>query len=325
MIEKKRVLNIWKNFHFKNWVQNQETIDATLFNDIQFLGNGCHGLVMKCSIPWLFENRRENFIVALKMVINLFENPTEEHAIGNENEFNILSNSSLQLHPNIVHMLGKFTSPPTTEMLNHVHSSIRDLCYRKSKKLKGAQFFLVECYPKKLQDVIEKENPSKNRKLKYVKQISRALLHLYESRIAHLDLKLDNIMVNDLDEIVLVDFGCAAKLDIDFNTAPGHLSGNREHLAPEILNKTQSVDILPCKGQFSWELGVLLFEIFSGGDLPWDTDPSSILHPNEKVLDAELNLIPFEFHSLLKDLLCQQDSRMGIIDAWKNIECIEFL
>lgn len=291
MIEKKRVLNIWRNSHFKNWVQNQEKLDATLFNDIRLVGLGCSGLVMKCSIPWLFKSKRENFIVALKMIINLFENPTKEHIKGTVNEFNILSDSSLQLHPNIVQMLGKFSGSPTTEMLNLVHPSILDLCYRKGNILKGAQFFLVEFYSKTLEEVIAIENPSENRKIKYVKQISRALLHLYESRIAHLDLKLNNIMINDLDEIVLVDFGCAAKLDIDFNTVPGHLSGNREHLAPEILNKTQSVDILPCKGQFSWELGVLLFEIFSGGDLPWGTDVYSILHPNEKVLDEKLKLL----------------------------------
>ena len=320
LLSKKKVCKVWKHSHFRNWA-NKTEIDATMFDDIEFLGNGCNGLVMKCSVPWNFENNVEHFTLALKMITNLGPSPTIEFSNLTKNEYIILSDSALGLHPNIVTMLGKFESKPTDNMINHVDASIRDLCYRNDGiTIKGAQFFMVQCYEKTLEKVIKEEKPSKEKIIKYGVQIARALLHLYESKIAHLDMKLDNIMINDLDEIVVVDFGCASKL-IDFKTNPGHTPGNRDHLAPEILEKTISVDRLPCKDQFSWELGVLLFEMISGGDLPWDTDPASILHPNEARLNERLSQIPEEFQ-FLKNLICIQENRMDLIDAWKTLELL---
>ena len=307
-----------------------------MFNVIEFLGKGCDGLVMKCSIPWNFGNNVENFTLALKMITNLGPSTTNEFLSNlTKNEYNILSDSALRLHPNIVTMLGKFEGKPTINMINHVHESIRDLCYRgNGKTIKGAQFFMVECYEKTLETVIKQEKPSKEQIIKYGVQISRALVHLHESKIAHLDVKLDNIMLTDTDDVVLLDFGYAAKLDDSFNVTTKehiHVPGNIAHHSPEITealrkamppsgNKNE-IYRLPCQGQFSWELGVLLFEMLSGGDLPWDTTPASILHPNEAKLNERLAAIPEEFQ-FLKNLICIQENRMDLIDAWKTLELL---
>ena len=333
-LRKIQVSNIWQHTHFRNWA-NKTKIDATMFNDIEFLGKGCDGLVMKCSIPWNFENNVENFTVALKMITNLGTSTTKEFSNLTKNEYNILSGSALRLQPNIVTMLGKFESKPTINMINHVDESIRDLCYRGDKKtIKGAQFFMVQCYEKTLEKVIKEKKPSKEKIIKYGVQISRALLHLYESKIAHLDIKLDNIMLSETDDVVLLDFGYAAKLDDSFNvTTQGHIHvpGNIDHHSPEITEALRKamhlygnrneIYRLPCKGQFSWELGVLLFEMISGGDLPWDTTPDSILHPNEAKLNERLAQIPEEFQ-FLKNLICIQENRMNLIDAWKTLELL---
>ena len=320
---------------FRNWVKTND-IDASMFNDVEFLGQGVDGLVMKCSIPWKYENNVENFTLALKMIINLCEITSWEHTNLTKNEYNILSDSALGLQmPHIVTMFGKFESKPTNNMINYVNASIRDLCYRADGTIKGAQFFMLQCYEKTLERVIKEENLSKEKIVKYGVQISRALLYLYESKIAHLDVKLDNIMLTDTDDVVLLDFTYAAKLDDSFNVATMgqiHLPGNISHLSPEITealykgmpsrDKTK-IYKLPCKGQFSWELGVILFEMISGGELPWDTDVASILHPNEARLNERLAAIPEEFQ-FLKNLICIQEDRMDLIDAWKTLELLHF-
>ena len=221
---------------------------------------------MKCELPWEFHDFIENFPVALKMIINFHEIQTTTHVNHTKNEFDILSDSALQLHPNIVRMLGKFDCKPTNTMLEHVDESIRDLCFRSDGQVKGAQFFMLQFYNKTLFNVIKNENPSKKTIIKYAVQISRALLHLYESKIAHLDLKLDNSMISGTDEIVIVDFGCASKLDYLFKVfIKSHSPGNLAHLAPEVIHAINNRKRLPCKDQFSWELGVLLFEMLSNG------------------------------------------------------------
>ena len=155
--------------------------------------------------------------------------------------------------------------------------------------------------------------------MKYAVQIARALLHLYESKIAHLDLKLDNIMISSTDDIVIVDFGCAAKLDSSYCTTMNHTAGNKALLAPEVITAKNRGEKLPCEGQFFWELGVIFYKMLSGGDFPWDIDCFHMLNNDKLILDA----IPKEFHSFLKNLLCWNDRRMHIVDAWKTLEILQ--
>ena len=319
ILQSKNILNIWKHIQFKSFIeQNLANITPDSFENITLLGKGSNGLVMKCDFPWEFRtNQMENFQVALKMIMNLTPSDTREHLTHSKNEFDILSDSALQLHPNIIRMLGSFDGKPTEIMLGFVEESVRDLCYRADTgKLKGVQFFMLEYYEKTLQTVIKNENSSKETIINYAVQISRALLHLYESKIAHLDMKLNNIMISGTNEIVVVDFGCAAKLDNSFEFELGlHVHpGNPSHLAPEVLLavKHQQKKI-PCRDQFSWELGVLLFEMLAKGSQPWDTSPNLQDGP-------DLTAIPEEFHWILNQLLCSRETRLSIVDAWRYLE-----
>ena len=101
-------------------VNDEKKIRASSFKNIQFLGKGCNGLVMKCEFPFEFQ-------VALKMIINMEEIGAIEHVNRTKNEFDILSESALQLHPNIICMLGQFDCKPTKEMLEHIDDTIKDL------------------------------------------------------------------------------------------------------------------------------------------------------------------------------------------------------
>ena len=100
--------------------------------------------------------------------------------------------------------------------------------------------------------------------IKYSLQLSSALLFLYNHDIVHLDLKSDNLMISHNDDLIIVDFGLAGIMDpngqVQYSQTHG---GNSFHLSPEVLSAIVGKYDLPCKNQHSWELGMIMFEMFS--------------------------------------------------------------
>lgn len=100
---------------------------------------------------------------------------------------------------------------------------------------------------------------------KYFIQIYEALKFLHANNICHHDLKLQNIMLDEDDNIKLIDFGLSAKFNND-GVIDGHRAGSLKYAAPELFEKkhhTKSIDI--------WSLGVILFRMVCGY-FPFDYD-----------------------------------------------------
>lgn len=88
----------------------------------------------------------------------------------------------------------------------------------------------------------------------YVRQICEALLYLHELKIAHLDLKPENIIClspNSL-QVKIIDFGLARYLDDSQQTRA--IYGTRDYVAPEVLNFDRLT--LACD---MWSLGVVTY------------------------------------------------------------------
>lgn len=94
---------------------------------------------------------------------------------------------------------------------------------------------------------------------RFFKQITEAFDYLHHKGIAHRDIKLDNILIEDKTFMIkIIDFGFAAfcsdsqKLKI--------FCGTPSYMAPELVRKSEydgrQVDM--------WALGVLLFALLSG-------------------------------------------------------------
>jgi len=124
-----------------------------------------------------------------------------------------------------------------------------------------------------------------------ISQVGSGLRHLDRHRLAHRDVKPDNIMVEtrinsstneiEITRCVLIDFGTSCRLnermrDSTLVTETGRLLsppwGNAEHIAPELhsalalamrANRRQEVE-LDYSRQSVFELGVLAFEIVNG-------------------------------------------------------------
>merc|ERR1712137_973620 len=106
---------------------------------------------------------------------------------------------------------------------------------------------------------------------KYAYQLSQALLFLFDNRIAHLDITLDNLMISFGDDLIVIDFECAGKMNeegiVDIHSTVG---GAPYHLAPELLQARCQKNNLPCRLQHSWELGMVLYEMFNDGECAFE-------------------------------------------------------
>ena len=86
-------------------------------------------------------------------------------------------------------------------------------------------------------------------------ELISGIAYLHERHIAHRDLKLENLLIDEVGYLKLVDFGFAKVLTDRTWT----LCGTPEYLAPEIiLNKGHGF------GADWWCVGILAFECLTG-------------------------------------------------------------
>jgi serine/threonine protein kinase len=117
-------------------------------------------------------------------------------------------------------------------------------------------------------------------------QISLALFHLKQKKIVHKDIKLENILVTELNEnnikIKLCDFGCATQC---FSKKIFQFSkkGTAQYLSPEIVI-THKFDY---KADV-WALGIIIYEILTNGISPFNYEN------NNKIYDEIKNYTDFK-------------------------------
>mmetsp|Transcript_21884 Transcript_21884/g.31883 ORF Transcript_21884/g.31883 Transcript_21884/m.31883 type:complete len:736 (+) Transcript_21884:44-2251(+) len=92
----------------------------------------------------------------------------------------------------------------------------------------------------------------------YAAELLSALHHLHQQHIIYRDLKLENVLMDNMGHIALTDFGLS-KQNIDLTGGATTFCGTAEYIAPELL-----------KGQKYgapvdwWSFGILLFEMMHG-------------------------------------------------------------
>ena len=205
------------------------------YKKLKDLGSGSYGSV------YMARNNVTENIVAIKVIEKVQENMIDDMEI--QNEINILKTLS---HPNIVKIYEFFDSP-----LNYY--IVTEFCK------KGELFSYIK-------------NEYNERQLSVLfYQVFSGLVYLHEKKILHRDLKLENIMVSEIERdivteeeyfwIKIIDFG-TAKI-FEKNRAEKAVIGSSYYIAPEVLNQRYNEK---CD---TWSIGVILYMTLVGS-APFD-------------------------------------------------------
>ncbi len=153
-----------------------------------------------------------------------------------------------------------------------------------------------------LNDVLKKGPLDEITALRYMLQITRAIVFMHDKGFIHRDIKPGNAVVQKDGTVKLIDFGLAGKLDA-FNPHE-ELSGTPAYMAPEqILGQplTPKVDI--------YQIGITLYELLAG-EVPFTDDVfKSHVHQNPRSLsDLDTN-ISLECAGIVARCLSKSENR----------------
>lgn len=130
----------------------------------------------------------------------------------------------------------------------------------------------------------QKESLSEEEATEFLKQILNGVHYLHSKKIAHFDLKPENIMLLDknvpLPRIKIIDFGLAHKIEdgVEFK----NIFGTPEFVAPEIVNYEPLG--LPAD---MWSIGVITYILLSGA--------SPFLGESKQETLANISAVSYEF------------------------------
>jgi serine/threonine protein kinase len=144
------------------------------------------------------------------------------------------------------------------------------------------------------------------------RQIVSALAHCHHRRIAHHDIKLGNILLDEYGRCKLADFGISVQTSV-----PGELTdqyaGSVQYEAPELVNRKPHD---PFKSDM-WALGVLFAYMITGAS-PWTADTVGKLMQQIPLCNYRLRRnTPPEIAELIE--------RMIVVDPDQRITCSELL
>lgn len=95
-----------------------------------------------------------------------------------------------------------------------------------------------------------------------LKDIASGLQYLHQNGIAHLDVKLENVVINSCSTAKLIDFGCARYVkDCTESSKYSSFGGTLHYLAPEVVETSSPV---PSTSSDTWALGVLAYTAMVG-------------------------------------------------------------
>ncbi|XP_035239654.1 serine/threonine-protein kinase BRSK2-like [Anguilla anguilla] len=122
---------------------------------------------------------------------------------------------------------------------------------------------------------------------KYIRQLIMAVEHLHRAGVVHRDLKIENLLLDENDNIKLIDFGLSNSAGILGYTDPFSTQcGSPAYAAPELLNRQKygpKVDV--------WSIGVNMYAMLTGM-LPFTVEPFSLTSLHGKMVNKEMNPLP---------------------------------
>ncbi|XP_061844637.1 hormonally up-regulated neu tumor-associated kinase [Colius striatus] len=170
--------------------------------------------------------------------------------------------------------------------------------------------------------IYEKKRLEEHEARKYIRQLILAVEHLHRAGVVHRDLKIENLLLDEDNNIKLIDFGlsnCAGILGYSdpFSTQ----CGSPAYAAPELLARKKygpKIDV--------WSIGVNMYAMLTG-TLPFTVEPFSLRALYQKMVDKEMNPFPTQLstaavnflRSLLEpDPVKRPNIQQALANRWLN-------
>ncbi|XP_008937030.1 PREDICTED: hormonally up-regulated neu tumor-associated kinase-like, partial [Merops nubicus] len=170
-----------------------------------------------------------------------------------------------------------------------------------------------------LDRVCDKKRLAEREVKRYTRQILSAVEHLHCQGIVHRDLKIENFLLDENNNIKIVDFGLSNTAN--FKGLSQELlhtqCGSPAYAAPELLAHQKygpKVDV--------WSIGVSMFAMLTG-TLPFTVEPFNIKQLHQKMLFGEISPIPSDIspgavHFMQSLLEPDPAKRPGVKEAIKD-------
>uniref|UniRef100_A0A8C6KL00 non-specific serine/threonine protein kinase n=1 Tax=Nothobranchius furzeri TaxID=105023 RepID=A0A8C6KL00_NOTFU len=176
--------------------------------------------------------------------------------------------------------------PRIHQMVRHPHIVV----LLETLETENSYYLVMElCAGGDLMDrVCDKRRLEEREVRRYTRQILSAVDHLHKHGIVHRDLKIENFLLDEHNNIKIVDFGLSNTLKPD-SLSPellGTQCGSPAYAAPELLAHKKygpKVDV--------WSIGVSMFAMLTG-TLPFTVEPFNIKQLHQKMVNREISSIP---------------------------------
>ncbi|KAM8975323.1 hormonally up-regulated neu tumor-associated kinase [Pelodytes ibericus] len=170
--------------------------------------------------------------------------------------------------------------------------------------------------------IYERKILEENEARKYIRQLILAVEHLHRAGVVHRDLKIENLLLDENNNIKLIDFGLSNCAGILGYTDPFSTQcGSPAYAAPELLARKKygpKVDV--------WSIGVNMYAMLTG-TLPFTVEPFSLRALYQKMVDKEMNPLPAHLspgavnflRSLLEpDPIKRPNIQQALANRWLN-------
>merc|ERR1711971_547704 len=314
--------NLVENFGNQHWSLND-------FNIGPVISKGCSAVVYaaKC-LKNGFENmgndtEANDHPLAMKMMFNFHAESNAQAILKSMQKETIVAQNVVDLpksssdvkitpHPNIVKMYTAFSDyiPELSESMELYPHALPPRINPQGFGRNMSLFVIMKSYKYNLRRFLDEkgQNMPWRSSLIILTQILEGLVHLSRFKVAHRDLKSDNILISDCGgEVVLTDFGCCyANSNFGFKcpyiTEDVDRGGNAALMAPEVANATPGLfSFIDYSKADVWAAGTLAYEIF-GLENPFYNGLDSRTYSSEE-LPSLSEKVPIVIDNLVKFLL----------------------
>ncbi|XP_043850808.1 LOW QUALITY PROTEIN: hormonally up-regulated neu tumor-associated kinase [Dromiciops gliroides] len=173
--------------------------------------------------------------------------------------------------------------------------------------------------------IYEKKRLEEHETRRYIRQLILAVEHLHRAGVVHRDLKIENLLLDEDNNIKLIDFGLSNYAGILGYSDPFSTQcGSPAYAAPELLARKKygsKIDV--------WSIGVNMFAMLTG-TLPFTVEPFSLRALYQKMVDKEMNPLPTQLstaatnflRSLLEpDPAKRPNIQQALANRWLNENC----